>query len=324
MTPVNLLIPETFGRGEATPRPDAFVDQRAAGETMGTTWSARWFAAPGVQPAGISEALERGFSEMIASMSKGQPDSLISRYNSLAPGEHMEIDAPFSEVMALALEVARRSSGAFDPCLGADVSRAGFGAMVGASVPQLSVTGPAAWTQVLATPLVLFQPGGLILDLSAIAKGYAVDRMADVLEGAGLSQFLVEIGGEFVARGVRADAMPWWVDIENPYPDSTSWRVALVGRALATSGDYRQRREVAGQTLSHIFPAASRSCTGGDLASVSVLHAQCALADAWATALFAAGDLDGLAMAASEGIAALFQYRDAPARLSPAMRRLSG
>lgn len=320
MSGVNLLIPDTFGRGEVAPRPDAFVPGRLSGVTMGTSWSAAWYAPPGVSGQDIQTALEACFAEIIAAMSTWELGSEISRYNRLGAGESIRVDSGFSDVLRMALDVASSSGGAFDPCLGGAVSQRGFGGEGCAAAGGRMRSGPAIWASISPQRDMLFQPGGVVLDLSAIAKGYGVDAMADVLAQHGALQCLVEIGGEFVARGVKPDGLPWWVDIENPYPEGLPWRLALCGAALATSGDYRKARFDCGQRLSHIVSHPDRVCENGDLASVSVLHTCCALADAWATALFAAGDREGLAMAEREGLAALFQYRDAPPNFS---RRLA-
>lgn len=322
MSEVNLLIPDTFGRGEATPRPEAFLAGRLSGETMGTNWSAAWYAPLGVTETTIRLSFERLFDTLIASMSTWEPASLISRYNRLAPGGRITIDPHFARVMEMSLEIARLSGGAFDPCFGGEVLRRGFGAQGIADAEAAESFGSAVWDRIFPEPGTLFQPGGVALDLSAIAKGYAVDAMAAELESHGVVQYLVEIGGEFVGRGVKPDGMPWWVDIENPYPDGAPWRLVLCAAALATSGDYRQSRLEAGRRVSHIIPAPDRACGGGDLASVSVLHESCAVADGWATALFAAGDMAGLQIAEANGLAALFQYRDAPPRLSSRMQTL--
>lgn len=314
MTDVQLIIPELSGRSAAAPRPDAFVDTRLAGQTMGTTWSARWIAPPGLVAHLVRGQIEAVFAEMIRSMSPWEPDSLISQFNRLLPGGRCTVDAAFAIVLDLALDIARRSGGAFDPCLGGEVMRRGFGPVGVGAGAEGRASGREAWESIKAGPNELVQPGGATLDLSGIAKGYAVDWMAEVLCWLGASQFIVEIGGEFVAHGVKPDGLPWWVDLENPYPEGAAWRVAVVDGALATSGDFRQVREVGGARVSHIVPAAVRFLEGGDLACVSVLHESCAAADAWATALFAAGDREGLRLAEAEGLAALFQYRDAPAR----------
>lgn len=316
MKEVRLLIPDDFGRGEVTPRPDAFMGLRLRGQTMGTSWSASWCAAPGLPEDMVHSALEAGFARMIASMSPWEASSLISRYNRLPPGEYIVIDDQFSEVMAIALEVARASSGAFDPCLGGEVMRRGFGPAGIGSGEEGRAHGPAIWDHLMPEAGRLYQPGGVTLDLNAVAKGYAVDQMARTLESFGITQYLVEIGGEFAGRGVKPDRSPWWVDIENPSLEEVSWRLALVGSAVATSGDYRQQMVRGQNKLSHIVPASSRISQFGDMAAVSVVHESCAWADAWATALFAMGDVHGLALAGELGLAAIVQYRDAPAQMS--------
>ncbi|ABI76798.1 ApbE family protein [Hyphomonas neptunium ATCC 15444] len=319
MSGANLIIPDDFGRGDITPRPDAFMGQRLTGETMGTTWSASWCAAPGLSEERVKAALEANFAAIISSMSPWEPASLISQFNRLPRGGSLAIDTAFAEVMAMALEVADASGGAFDPCLGGAVMRRGFGpAGIGAG-QEGRAHGPAVWSQLLPEPVRLYQPGGVTLDLNAVAKGYAVDQMGRVLEGLGLTQFLVEIGGEFTARGVKPDRSPWWVDLENPSPQEAPWRLALVGHGVATSGDYRQQVVQNCLKVSHIVPAMTRQCSQLDLACVTVVHDNCALADAWATALFAMGDTASLTLANRLNLPILLQYRDAPARASTLM-----
>jgi FAD:protein FMN transferase len=316
---VNLLIPDTFDIRDASAQSEAFLPGRLSGTTMGTSWSAAWYAPPELRTQAIQAALESCFAEIIESMSTWEPRSQISLYNQLGAGESLTVHPRFTEVLKLALDVAARSGGAFDPCLGGAVSRRGFGGTGCTVEAKDNLIGPSAWASIAPDQDTLFQPGFVVLDVSAIAKGYAVDAMAGVMARHGATHCLVEIGGEYAGRGVKPDGMPWWVDIENPYPEGAPWRLALCGAALATSGDYRQARISGGALVSHIVPHPARLCEGGDLASVSVLHSSCALADAWATALFAAGDVDGIAMADKEDVAALFQYRDGPPRLSRRM-----
>ena len=316
MNKVNLLIPVTLDRDEVNANGGAFRAGRLSGETMGTYWTAAWYAPPGLEEARVAEAFETCFSEMIAAFSTWEPSSQVSRFNRLAAGERLQVDPRVIDVVEASIDIAARSEGAFDPCLGAQVWRRGFGGPGCASEGAGLVAGNAAWNTLLAGDGTLRQSGGVVLDLSAIAKGYAVDEMVRALAGLGVAQFLVEIGGEYSARGVKPDGMPWWVDIETTFPAAVAFRIALCGAALATSGDYRHVRIAEGEKVSHIIPHPSRILTGGDLASVSVVHPSCALADAWATALFAAGDERGMVIAEREGLAALFQYRDAPARVS--------
>jgi len=154
------------------------------------------------------------------------------------------------------------------------------------------------------------QPGRVALDLSSIAKGYAVDLCADALWLLNVPSFLMEIGGEFVGQGVKPDAQPWWVQLELsdlPYapgePDGTD--VALVNLAVATSGDFVRRRE----GVSHLLDGRTLQSLNSEVSGVAVLHASAMEADAWATALFALGRAAGLAMAEARGLAAVFAVR---------------
>lgn len=325
MTSVNLLLPVDVHPGQLRPDRDAILHMQIGGETMGTRWSASWFCMPGIDPADVQQKFDAIFKTMIASMSPWEPASIISRFNALSAGQYVDMDEHFASVLQRALKLAESTDGAFDPCLGGEVLRRGFGAAGIAPTPDEPVHGAAAWRALVPEQGRLRQPGHVTLDLSAIAKGYAVDRMADTLQSSGVSQFLVEIGGEYVAQGVKPDRSPWWIDLERPDIQQPRWRIALVGEALATSGDWRQKRMINGQTVSHIVGAQGRAGEFGDLASVSVIASECADADGWATALYAAGDRHGLKLADAHGIEAIFQYRGASAQLSQSMMaRLDG
>lgn len=320
MSGLNILIPTDVRPDQARPDPAALLFMQLAGTTMGTTWSAQWLARPGLDPETVRQAFEDLFDELTASMSPWETGSLISRFNRLPTGGEIEIDASFDSVLSAALGLARQTDGAFDPCLGGAVMRRGFGATgIGAGADG-RLSGPVAWDGLDTRNRYLRQPGGVTLDLCAIAKGYGVDRMAAILQSLGISQYLVEIGGEFAARGVKPDRQPWWIDLERPAAGASPWRLALLDEALATSGDYRQFHIEEGVRTSHIVPHAGRSDAHGDLACVSVIADACASADGWATALFASGDRRGLELAEEFGVKALFQYRDAPARLSSALQ----
>ena len=149
---------------------------------------------------------------------------------------------------------------------------------------------------------------GLYIDLSAIAKGYAVDLIGEAIEATGHTHYLAEIGGEVRARGVKPSGQPWTVGIE--VPDGGVQDVAekrtLVGLSIATSGNYRNLRTVDGKTVTHILDARTGEPVSHGLGSVSVLDPSCMSADALATALYVLGAKDGHALAEREGIPALF------------------
>jgi thiamine biosynthesis lipoprotein len=159
------------------------------------------------------------------------------------------------------------------------------------------------------------QPGGVTLDFSAIAKGFAVDRVAQLLDRPEVSTSLVEIGGELKARGIKPDAQPWWVEIEHPPDDAADSgfpeiRIALCGLAIASSGDYRRYFEHDGSRYSHTLDPLSGAPITHPIASVTVLHEECMLADAYSTALAVMGPVEGLAFADKNRLAAVFILRN--------------
>ncbi|OWQ85596.1 hypothetical protein CDN98_15910 [Roseateles terrae] len=159
---------------------------------------------------------------------------------------------------------------------------------------------------------VLTQPGRATLDLSAIAKGDAVDRLSDLLTGLGLPHHLVEVGGELRGAGLKPDGQPWWVDLEPPQPDSAlpPMRVALHGLSVATSGDYRKTyQDAQGQRISHTVDPRQRRPVSHGLASVTVLHPSAMWADGWSTALMVLGTDDGMRLAEQQQLAARLVVR---------------
>jgi thiamine biosynthesis lipoprotein len=173
------------------------------------------------------------------------------------------------------------------------------------------------------------QPGGIGLDLSAIAKGYAVDRLAALLRAAGIASFLAEIGGELVGRGTKPNGEPWWVLLETPPGDTrriVPTVLALNGLAVASSGDYRRYRDVAGRRLCHLIDPRTREPAAGAVAAVSVVHETCMEADALATALAVMNAERAFDFAERRRLAARFVLRCADGleeRLSTAMQQMT-
>lgn len=259
-------------------------------------------------------AITARLDTIIAEMSHWRTDSLISTYNRANGGEWIALAPDFFEVIETGLTIARASGGAFDPTIGRLVDLAGFGPdPKQASVDPAAIDaarGAAGWERLRLEHGRLLQPGGLALDLSGIAKGYAVDAVANLLAGRGVAHALVEIGGELAGRGVRPDGDPWWVDLEDiPGIALPRLRIALHGLAVATSGDYRRGAHT-------LDPRSGRPSTNR-LRSVSVIHRSAMEADAWATAFTVLGAEAGIAIATREGIAVRFV--DDRERLSPAL-----
>ncbi|MBA4758839.1 FAD:protein FMN transferase [Sphingosinicella sp.] len=278
---------------------------------MGTRWSVRLVVpAPGLV-ADISAGVQAVLDGVVAQMSTWEEASDISRFNRAAVGAWQAMPPDFLTVLSAALRVAEESGGAFDPTIGAIVDAWGFGAAGAvASAPDHETTETlrlaAGWRRVACEVLLqrARRTDTLALDFSGIAKGFGADRAAAWLKNQGFRHFLVEVGGELVGEGVKPDGQPWWVDIEMP-PDAAlpPLRLALHGLSAATSGNYRRWFEVNGERFAHtIDPRSGRPAKG--VASVTVLHAECMYADAYATAITVLGVEDGLQFANRLGLAA--------------------
>jgi thiamine biosynthesis lipoprotein len=220
-------------------------------------------------------------------------------------------------VFRLAQQISQLSGGAFDVTVGPLVNAWGFG-------PEEWTGGPDPETlaglmeRVGFDKLILDNRGvrktrpDLSCDLSAIAKGYGADRAAQALDRLGLENYQVEVGGEICTRGHNRQGDPWSVAIEKPDPLARSiFRIVhLSGEAIATSGDYRNFREVDGVRLSHTIDPQTGRPVAHCLASASVIDRQCARADALATALMVLGPEKGPELARRERLAAFFVLHD--------------
>jgi len=289
-----------------------------SGATMGTRWSALLHAPPEADTAALEAALARTVDRIDRQMSSWRPDSDLMRFNAAAPGTWVPLPPELMRVLARGLEIGRASDGTFDIGLGSLVHAWGFGAARGALDPEaikaaLGETRPPAYA-VLELDLTAGQArrhGRSALDLSGIAKGFAVDEMMRTVESCGISHALVGLDGELKARGVKADGTPWLVAVERPdYAlRSAMGVIELRDAAIATSGDYRHWIDLGGRRLSHTMDRARGGPTDNEIASVSVVAESCMDADAWATALMVLGPAGGEALAQRHGFDALFIRR---------------
>lgn len=289
------------------------------GATMGTTWRVSYIEP---EPAPLPEALHTGIAQLLEqvnlSMSTYRTDSEISAFNALKKEAWMEMSEHFNEVLNTALAVGRYSEGAYDVTVGPLVDLWGFGAGDGVVTPPAPHAIDALLPGVGQDKLRVDNDAGrvmklseLSLDFSSLAKGYAVDLIANWLEAQGIDRFMVEVGGEMRLSGMSGRGDAWRIAIERPSAIERSVAVAisLTDVAIATSGDYRNYFEADGQRYSHMIDARTGRPVMHDLVSVTVVHPQCMVADAWATALAVLGAERALAVAQAQGLAVYFIRR---------------
>jgi len=284
------------------------------GETMGTTWSAQFYAPASAPDAGFRLRIERELDRIDRQMSHWRPDSDLTLFNRAGAGQWRQLPEEFFFVLENSLRLAAGSGGAFDPALGDAADLWGFGPSGKRTRPASPAAGAPSgiWRSIALDPerRRARQPGGACLDLSSIAKGFAVDHLARCLEEEGARSCLVEIGGELRGSGVKEDRMPWWVSIEPPPGYAGEIRIALSGLAIATSGNYRRYFDYEGARYSHTLDPATRSPVVAPAPSVTVLHESCMEADAWSTALLVLGPVRGLALCEDRNLAAVFLVRE--------------
>lgn len=269
---------------------------------MGTSWSLQAVSPP----AATRQDVQSAFDLVVEQMSQWESGSDLSRFNRAAPHEWHEVPGELADVVAVALDIARASGGAFDAGLGRLTDAWGFGS----SGPVEDIPREI---DVAASRTIDFDPAtrrirrgeGAALDLSGIAKGYGVDLAAEWLLDIGVRHFLLEVGGELRGEGIRPDGQPWWIDVEMPPTSSIApWRVALHDLSVATSGNYRRGFSADGRHYSHSFdPATGRPIVNG-VSSVTVLHRDCIRADGWATALTVLGAEAAVSLADKQDLAA--------------------
>jgi len=291
------------------------------GPTMGTRWSALFFAGHDVDKEAVRGPLQAAVDDVDAQMSTWNAGSDLMRLNAAPMGEWVAVPAQLAAVLRLALEIGRASGGAFDIGMGDAVTAWGFGpgdaAPDGIRAAMKTPRRPAHDVLEIDGAHVR-KAAPIAIDLNGIAKGHGVDRLAETLRDHGIVDALVGIDGEMRAMGLRPDGEAWTIAVESPEAERRAPHsiLALQDAAVATSGDYRHWVEVQGRRLSHTMDPRRGAPLLASPASVTVVARTCAEADAWATALMVLGPDMGAALARRTGLDALFLLRndDASAR----------
>ena len=330
--PANVLLLSIFCvtaalGGSCRARGPRLLQYEFTGPTMGTTYNVK-VVSPGPliaqdEQGRIENAVQDELDRVNGMMSTFQPDSELSRFNQSVETTPFAVSPETAEVFAMARSVSEATNGAFDVTVGPLVNAWGFGP--DASAPQGPTDSELAALRervgyekvkvdCQASTLQKSRPD-VYCDLAAIAKGYAVDNVAQRLDALGYTDYMVEVGGEVRTHGRNAKGVAWQIGIERPVPGIPQGAVieraiGLDNASLATSGDYRNYYERDGKRYSHLIdPHTGRPITH-NLASVSVITTKCVDADAFATGLIVLGPDEGYAAAIENDLAALFVIRD--------------
>ena len=290
------------------------------GQTWGTTYTVTVVGWHGVDREAVRQAIEVPLKRVDASMSTYRADSDIGRLNLAPHTDWLPIAPETARVMQHAIDIGRRSEGGYDVTVGALVNLWGFGPeWRPAAVPDPNqIAAAKARTGLdkievrIAPPAARKQVPGLLVDLSSIAEGFAVDLISEALEQLGINNYCVEVGGEIRTSGHNVRGLRWQIAVETPVAGQRSAQriVPLSGQSLATSGDYRNYFEEEGVRYCHILDPRTGHPIRHPLASVTVVADNCTRADAWATALMVAGPEQGFRLAVKENLAAFFIIRN--------------
>lgn len=264
-----------------------------SGIALGTYYSIIYVGDP--QP-NLKQEVEAILEEVSQTFSIFDTTSLISRVNR---NQTVELNEALLSVFRLSQRISKETSGAFDPTLAPLIELWGFGRENQMQLPtQEAIDSVASFVgyekvSIVDQTLVKTDPR-VQLDFNAIAKGYAVDAVANLLLSRGLINFVVDIGGEVTCRGKKGIDQPWRVGIQVPTLTkdgelATDYAFALYDRSIATSGNYRNYKEEDGVRYSHIVNPLTGRPERSSLLSVSVIAEDCTTADAYATAFMVLG-----------------------------------
>ena len=289
------------------------------GLSMGTTYKVVAIDHAGsAEKATIESAITAALTDVNASMSNWDATSEISKFNAQSGNTAVDFSQDLAEVMTAAADVNAASTGRFDTTIGPLIELWGFGAQGEQSVPsdafieQAMMRSGHANTLEIGTGSAVKKRADAQVYLAGIGKGFGADKVGRALESFGITDYLVEIGGDLYASGRNPDGLPWQIGIETPNPtDRRIMNVVGVSNlGVASSGDYRNYFEVDGQRFSHLIDPTTGRPVDHTTASATVLAENAMLADAWSTAMLILGREQGMAIADQQGIAVHFVERD--------------
>lgn len=295
---------------------DGLTRHALNGPTMGTRWQALFWLPDGQEAEQVQADMASAVARIDDQMSLWKPESDLCRLNRAPVGNWVDLGAEITQVLQAALRIGARTGWAFDIAVGGTVAAWGFGPeaadqdAIGAALRAPRVRAGEA-LELDVPNRKARRMADCRFDLNGIAKGYGTDCLVKVAADHGITGVLAGLDGDLRAAGTRPDGSAWPVAIEAPEYDrrEAARMIEITDLAVATSGDYRHWVDVAGQRLSHtVDPVVGAPVIKG-VASVTVLAATGAEADAWATALMVLGEQAGVALARANQVQAMFMRR---------------
>ncbi len=291
-----------------------------SGQSLGTTWLVKVdHDLLEAQRTEVRVAIEGALDLVDSLMSTWRDDSELTALNAAPANEPFRVAAETFDVLSVSQAVSEATDGAFDVTVRPLVSAWGFGSGASAPEPPTEEVLAAARARVGFRNVQLDPEAStvtkarddLTIDLSAAAKGFAVDEVARAVEALGFGRYLVEVGGELRAGEAKEDGEPWRVAIETPDARTRSifGVLEMTREAVATSGDYRDFYEVDGVRYAHLIDPRTGRPVGHAGASVTVIESNTTAADAWATALSVLGPVEGYDIAEASGLTAFFIWQ---------------
>ncbi|HEA16623.1 hypothetical protein LCGC14_1989330 [marine sediment metagenome] len=296
--------------------------QSFSGAAQGTTYHVRyWSEQPISQPA-FQRAVEQELQRIDSLMSNYRNDSVIEKFNQQHTTDAINVGPEIVQLVTIAKQISEATSGCYDLTIAPLFSLWGFRdqQLTIPSEQQRAQLAPQIGlnlVNIVATEQLAKSHPAVSIDLSSIAQGYSVQRLVDIAKQYGISNYLIEIGGELQTQGSKPDGRHWRIAIDKPLPQQQQLQkivdvIKPEPLAIMTSGTYRHYYDQAGNRYSHIIDARRLAPVSHSTVSVTVFHDDLSEADAWSTALLCLGSAAGMDVAKQYGLSVLFidQHQD--------------
>ncbi|MCX7045773.1 MAG: FAD:protein FMN transferase, partial [Candidatus Sumerlaeota bacterium] len=310
----------------SAPAPDnSVLQQTIGGETMGSKYTVKYITplhgdAGKAEYEKLADAIQDCLDRIEGLTSLYRPDTELSRFNASTQTTLFKFSKEAFEIFQMSQIFSEKTGGAYDVTVAPLVAAYGFGPKGRKGAPPPNDRELAALRQRVGYHLMVLDAAhqtvtkkrsDIECDLNAISDGYGADKVAEVLEAHSIHRYMAEVCGEVRAAGVNLKGKPWQIGVEMPLENGGAFDrvISLNNTSVSTSGDYRNFYIKDGKRISHTIDARTGHAIEHNLASASVIHPVCAVADGWSTAFMALGPDEGFALAEKEHLAALFIIR---------------